>query len=180
MTDVMSSLTRATGIVAAVVAVVALVSGLLFSARETGERRRPAWWLDLHNGLGGITMVALAVHIVASYFDRDAAVGLAEVFIPGVASTQRWALAWGVLATYLMAGAVFTTWPRRISDRRLWRIIHLGSTVGIVLMLFHGYQMGTDATRLAFELGLVALVAPATYAVAIRAIDAASRLTARS
>ena len=25
-------------------------SGFLFSARETGERRRPAWWLDLHQG----------------------------------------------------------------------------------------------------------------------------------
>ena len=178
MNDIWPALTRASGIVAAVVAVVALVTGFLFSARETGERRRPAWWLDFHNGLGGLALSAVAVHIVASYFDRDAAVGVAEVLVPGIASTQRWALAWGVIATYLFAGAVFTTWPRRIADRSLWRIIHLGSTVGVALMLVHGYQMGTDSGRLAFQIGLIAIVAPATYAVAIRVVDALSRAVA--
>ena len=53
MNDVMWYLSRATGIVATVLAVAALVWGFLFSARETGNRFRPAWWLDLHNWLGG-------------------------------------------------------------------------------------------------------------------------------
>ncbi len=178
MNDIWPALTRASGIVAAVVAVVALVTGFLFSARETGERRRPAWWLDFHNGLGGLALSAVAVHIVASYYDKDAAVGVAEVLVPGIASVQRWALAWGVIATYLFAGVVFTTWPRRMADRRLWRFIHLGSTVGVALMLVHGYQMGTDSGRLAFQIGLIAIVAPATYALAIRVVDALSRAVA--
>lgn len=173
MNDIVPALTRASGIVAAIVSVVALASGFLFSARETGERRKLAWWLDLHNGLGGLALVAVVVHVVTSVFDRDAAVGIVEVFIPGIASTSRWALAWGVVATYLFAGAVFTTWPRRIRDRKLWRIIHLGSTIGVALALVHGYQMGTDAARLLFEVGLVALVAVATYALGVRAFDAA-------
>ena len=49
MNDMWWYLTRATGIVATVLAVAALVFGFLFSARETGNRRRPNWWLDLHN-----------------------------------------------------------------------------------------------------------------------------------
>ncbi len=172
MIDLIPALTRASGIVSAIASVAALASGFLFSARETGERRKPAWWLDFHNGLGGLALIAVVVHVVASVFDRNFAVGILEVFVPGIASTNRWALAWGVIATYLFAGTVFTTWPRRIRDRKLWRIIHLGSTVGVALALVHGYQMGSDAGRLLFQVGLVALVAPATYALGIRVFDA--------
>lgn len=172
MNDLIPALTRASGIVAAIASVAALASGFLFSARETGERRKPAWWLDFHNGLGGLALIAIVVHVVASVFDRNFVVGVVEVFIPGIASTNRWALAWGVLATYLLVGAVFTTWPRRVRDRRLWRIVHLGSTVAVALALVHGYQMGTDAARLLFQVGLVALVAPATYALGVRAFEA--------
>ena len=179
MSDLAGALTRSSGIVAAVVVAAALVSGFLFSARETGERRRPAWWLDLHNGLGGLALVAVGVHILVSLFDSGFGIGIAQVLIPGTGSTDRWALAWGVLGGYLLAGAVFTTWPRRLGDRRLWRLIHLSSMLGVVLALVHSYQMGTDATRLGFRVGLLAVVAPITYAVAVRAIDAGMRRGAR-
>ncbi|MEY2565569.1 MAG: hypothetical protein QOE35_98, partial [Actinomycetota bacterium] len=44
-------LTRSSGLVATVLIVLSLAWGLLFSARATGNRRRPNWWLDLHNFL---------------------------------------------------------------------------------------------------------------------------------
>ena len=75
---------------------------------------------------------------------------------------------------------MFTTWPRRIRDRRLWRAIHLGSTVGVALALVHGYEMGTDAGLTASEVGLVAVAAVATYSVAIRAADATIRAVQRA
>ena len=167
-----AEITRATGIVSGVVVVVALVSGFLFSARETGTKRKPAWWLDFHNGLGGLATVALVVHIVAAVFDHDQAIGVARVFIPGIATTNRWPVTWGVIAMYLFAGAVFSTWPWRIKNRRRWRIIHLSSTVAVALALLHGEQMGTDAGRLLFQVGLVAMVVPAVYALSVRGFDA--------
>jgi hypothetical protein len=179
VSDLAGALTRATGLVAAVVSAVALVSGLLFSARETGERRRPAWWLDLHQGLGGIAMAAIAAHVVVTLLRSGSGPSVIGALVPGVASVDRVALGWGILGTYLMAGAVFTTWPRRIRDRRLWRTIHLSSAVGMVLALVHGYQMGTDATRVAFRVGLLAILAPMTYALALRAIDAGVRASGR-
>lgn len=166
-----AEITRATGIVSGVVIVVALASGFLFSARETGTSRRPAWWLDFHNGLGGVAAIATAVHILAAVYDHDQAIGLAQVLVPAMASTSRWPVTWGVVAMYLFAGAVFTTWPRRIGNRRRWRIIHLASTLGVALALLHGEQMGTDAGRLLFQVGLVALAAPAVYALSVRAFD---------
>lgn len=35
-----------------------------------------------------------------------------------------------MLGTYLVVGAVLTTWPWRLRARRLWRVIHLGSVAG--------------------------------------------------
>ena len=66
MNDVLWYLTRASGIVAAVLIATAVVSGFLFSGRETGTRRRPNWWLDLHNMLGGLALIFTLIHIVAS------------------------------------------------------------------------------------------------------------------
>lgn len=172
MSDVAGSLTRASGLVVAAVAAVSLVSGFLFSARETGARRRPAWWLDLHRGLGGLALALVGVHVVASVLDTGASIGIADAVVPGRATTSGMALTWGVVGLYLLAGAVFTTWPRRLAHRQAWRVIHLGSTVGMVLSLVHGYQMGSDARRPAFQLGLVAVAAPITYAVVVRVVDA--------
>jgi hypothetical protein len=173
--DLASAVTRATGLVAAVICAVALCSGFLFSARETGERRRPAWWLDLHQGLGGLGLIAVVVHVVVSVLDSGAGIGVADALVPGVASVDRLALTWGVLGLYLIAGAVLTTWPRRLANRSLWRWIHLASTLGMVVALVHGYQMGTDASRVAFQVGLVALAAPMTYALVVRTVDATMR-----
>ncbi|MCU1502811.1 MAG: Ferric reductase like transrane component [Ilumatobacteraceae bacterium] len=171
MSNFVAALTRSSGIVAGILVAVTLVTGSLFSARETGRRIRPAWWLDLHNGLGGLTLVAVAVHVAASVFDADFGVGVLDVLIPGVASTSRGPLAWGVLATYAIAGAVLTTWPRRLRRPRLWRTIHVSSVAGVVLALIHGYQMGTDAPSAAFKIGLVAIAATASYALGVRAFD---------
>lgn len=168
-------LSRSTGIVAAVLAVAAIAWGFLFSARETGTRRRPAWWLDLHNWLGGIALIFTLVHIAASYLNRDAALGLASLFVPGEASTDRLALGWGVIATYLLATTVLTSWPRRRFSRRTWRIVHLGSVIGVALALVHALQMGTESSGRLFLIGMLLLVAIGTYTLGVRLFDALSR-----
>jgi len=168
--DVMWYLSRATGLVAVVLAVAALAWGFLFSARETGTRYRPAWWLDLHNWLGGLALIFTIAHIVTSYLDRDAGLSLASLFVPGVASSQALAVTWGVIGTYLFATTVLTSWPRRLFSRRTWRIVHLTSVVGVALAFVHAYQMGTDASGRAFRVGMLLLVAIATYTLFIRLI----------
>ena len=171
MSSLVAALTRSSGIVAAVLAVVTLVTGTLFSARETGRRNRPAWWLDFHNGLGGLTLAAVSIHVAVSVLNTDFGVGVLDALLPGVASSNRAALAWGVVGTYTIAGAVLTTWPRRLRRPKLWRAIHISSTVGVALSLLHGYQMGTDAPRAAFKIGIVAVVAATSYALGVRGFD---------
>lgn len=161
-------LTRGSGIVATILVVAALLWGFLFSARETGKRLRPAWWLDLHNWLGGLALIFTGVHIAASYLDTSSGIGLAQIFVPGTAELDGWAIGWGVVATYLLAITVFTTWPRRLKNRRWWRVLHLTSVVATALAILHSYQSGTDATRLVFKVGLLASVGVATYALGLR------------
>ncbi len=168
MNDTMWYLSRATGIVASALAVAALAWGFLFSARETGRRRRPNWWLDLHNWLGGAALIFTLAHVATSYLDRDAGLALADLFVPGIASSERLALAWGVVATYLFATTVLTSWPRRLFSRRTWRIVHLSSVIGVALALVHAVQMGTDASGRPFRVGVLLLVAIGTYTLGVR------------
>jgi predicted ferric reductase len=168
MNDVMWYLTRSTGIVATVLAIASLVWGFFFSARETGRRYRPNWWLDLHNWLGGAALAFTAVHLLSAYLDRDLALSIASLFIPGVASGSRLAITWGVIATWTFVVTVFTSWPRKRLRRRTWRIVHLTSVAGVALAIVHAEQIGTDTGTRAAQLVALALVAAGTYALGVR------------
>jgi hypothetical protein len=160
-------LTRSTGIVASVLAVAALLWGFLFSSRATGRRLRPAWWLDLHNWLGGAALAFTGVHIAAAWLQTDSGIGFRQIFIPGP-GTSSWGITWGVIATYLLAATVFTTWPRRLRKRPWWRVIHLSSVAATALLLLHGFQSGSDATRTVFQMGLAILGGIAIYGLGLR------------
>lgn len=163
-------ISRSTGIVATVLAVAALTFGFFFSSRNTGTRRRPNWWLDLHNWLGGMTLVFTVIHIVTIYLDRNSGIGVLAALVPGAAHDATWAITWGVIATYLFALTVFTSWPRKRLNRRLWRIVHLTSVLATVLAGVHAFQIGTDADAAMFELALVVGAALVVYAVMIRVL----------
>ena len=173
-------LTRGSGIVATILIVLAVLWGFLFSARETGRRLRPAWWLDLHNWLGGLALIFTGVHVVASFLDTASGIGFLQVFVPGTAQLDGWAVGWGVIATYLLGIVVFTTWPRRLGSRRWWRVLHLLSVIATALALLHAYQSGSDATQLVFRVGLLVGVAVATYGAGLRLLSLAPRSRPRA
>lgn len=168
-------LSRATGIVATLLAVAALVWGLFFSSRNTGERLRPAWWLDLHNWLGGMALVFTGAHLGAAYLDDNAGLSLVQVLVPGTAKTATWAIGWGVIAAYLFALTVFTSWPRKRIPPPWWRVVHLTSLTGTALAGVHAYQAGSDATRLVFQAGLVICAGLCVYATCLRIFHAIDR-----
>lgn len=170
MNDTWWAISRSTGIVATVLAVAALVFGFFFSSRNTGLRRRPAWWLDLHNWLGGLTLVFTVVHIVTIYLDKNSGIGVLAALVPGAAKASTWAITWGVIATYFFVITVFTSWPRKRLKPRAWRIVHLTSVVGTALAGVHAFQVGTDGTSLAFEALLVVCAALFVYALVVRVL----------
>jgi len=172
-------LSRSTGIVATALAVGSLYLGFFFSARNTGVRRPAAWWLDLHNYLGGLALAFTGAHILASLLDPQSGVGLVQALVPGTADSATWAMSWGVLATYTFVIAVFTSWPKRRFSRRTWRVLHLASVAGVALAGIHGLELGSDATTRLFEVGLLVGAALSVYALALRVIAATTRRFSR-
>lgn len=160
-----NGLTRSTGIVAALLMVAALGWGFFFSARATGQKLRPNWWLDLHNWLGGAALAFIGVHILASWMDPSSGVGIPQIFVPG---SSNWGITWGVLASYLLVAVVFTSWPRRLRKRPWWRVIHLSSVAATAMAYVHTYQTGSDISRVVFQIGFVITAGLATYALGIR------------
>ena len=172
MTSLWWYLARSSGIVATVLIAATLGWGLIFSARGTGRRLRPAWWLDLHNWLGGLALAFTMVHVVTVVADSDLGIRLVDVIVPGTASYRTMAMALGVVAFELVALATLTS-LRPLKARltlRVWHAIHLASVPAAVLTGLHAYQAGTDATRAAFKLGLAVLAGAAVYPAALRVL----------
>ncbi len=168
MNDWLWYLTRASGIVATVLLLASLAWGLLFSARETGKRLRPAWWLDLHNWLGGAALVFTGIHLVTAFADSDLQIGWTAIFVPGAADYDATAFTWGVLAFYGLAIVVLTSWPKKLFRRRAWRMVHLLSVPATVLACVHAYQLGSDADTPAFRVLLPVLAAGVVYPLVLR------------
>ena len=161
-------LTRSTGIVATALMLASLVWGFLFSARETGTRLRPAWWLDLHKGLGGLAVIFTVLHLVTAFADSDLGVSLATVLVPGTANRTTAAFTWGVLAFYGLVVAVFTSWPKMLFRRSTWRAVHLLSVPATALACVHAYQLGSDAHTTAFRVLMPLAVGCAVYPLGVR------------
>jgi methionine sulfoxide reductase heme-binding subunit len=168
---------RATGIVAMILAATSLLFGLLFSGRETGRKKRPAWWLDLHNWLGGLAVAFTVFHMFALLADSDMALSLVTLFVPNTAKDGTAGITWGVLATYAMVIPAVTglaRFKRRI-PRKVWHIVHLISVPGVLFAGLHGYISGSDRSTTGYKALTLGLLALSVYAGALRLLGIRAR-----
>ncbi len=168
MSEVWWYLSRSSGLVATVLIVAALVWGLFFAARATGTRRRPNWWLDLHNYLGGLAFVFTIIHVVSVYQDELSGIGLLQILVPMTATGWTWGITWGVIATYLFALVVFTSWPKKLGSRRMWLMMHLLSVPATVFAAVHAWMVGSSQHQLWFQALLAILTGLAVYPAVLR------------
>ena len=136
---------RSSGIVALVLLTVAVVWGLLYSTRLLGGRPTPKWLLDLHRFLGGLAVQFTALHLTALVADNYVHFGVAEILVPFASEWQPGAVAWGVVAFYLLAAVEATSLVMRRLPRRMWRAVHTTSWVLFWMAIVHGAAAGTDA-----------------------------------
>jgi DMSO/TMAO reductase YedYZ heme-binding membrane subunit len=69
---------------------------------------------------------------------------MASTFRPG-------AVAWGIVATYLLVAVQVTSWLMRRLPRRLWHAVHLSSFGLFAMATVHGFQSGADRGTLLVE-----------------------------
>ena len=140
-------LARAGGLTAWWLLCVAVLWGLLLSTRVLGDRSKPAWLLDLHRMLGGLAVVFTAMHLVGLYLDTWASFTLRQLFVPLESEYRPLAVAWGVVAVYLLAAIEVTSLLRRRLPDVLWRWVHRTAFVVFVLSTVHVFTAGSDAAN---------------------------------
>ena len=80
-----------------------MVWGLWLSGRIRPFGARPAWILDLHRFLGGLATIFVGVHVASILLDSYTSFGLTDVLVPFASAWHPIAVAWGVVAFYVLA-----------------------------------------------------------------------------
>jgi DMSO/TMAO reductase YedYZ heme-binding membrane subunit len=139
-------ITRASGITAWFLSAAAVLWGLFLSTGVLrGKPRRP-WLLDLHRFIGGLTVVFTVVHLAAQIGDNFVNFKLVDVLVPMAAQWQPGAVAWGVVAFWLLIAVEITSLLRRtFVPERIWRAVHASSFLLFGFGTVHLLQAGTDA-----------------------------------
>ena len=155
-------LARSSGIVAWVLLTASVLWGIVLSTDLFPRFRRPAWLLDLHRWLGGLTLGFLALHLVTLWADSYIEFTIADFLIPFNATWKPTAVALGILATWLLIIVQATSLARKRLNTRVWRVVHLASYGAFVLGGVHGSMAGTDAMKPMYQysnlVGLSAIV----------------------
>ncbi len=151
-------LTRASGIVAWVLLTASTLWGILLSTRLLKPYDRPAWLLDLHRWLGSLTILIIGLHLAALVADSYVHFGVADLLVPMATSWKPLAVAWGIIAMYLLVVVQVSSLLMKTLPKKLWRGIHLTSYAVFVSVSIHSLTAGTDKGVALFQALAVALV----------------------
>jgi predicted ferric reductase len=172
-------LSRAAGIVAWSLSVIAVMWGMALSTRALGSRPRAPWLLDLHRFLGGLAVVFVGVHMLSLWADSYVTFGLAELLVPMASSWKPGAVTWGVVAFYVLIAVEITSLLMARLPRRLWRGVHMASYVVFVSGTLHLLLAGTDASNPALWWAAVISLATTVFFVMYRVTGPGRRSSAK-
>lgn len=138
---------RATGLVAWALATASVLWGMALSTRALGRRPKAPWLLDLHRYLGGLTVLFVIAHVAALMADSYVDFGPEDVLVPMASTWKPGPVAYGIVATYLLAAIELTSLLRSRISRRAWRGVHMASYAVAALASVHFVAAGTDAAN---------------------------------
>lgn len=156
---------RSGGIVAWALLAASVMWGLALSTKVLRGRPRPNWILDLHRFLGGCALVFTGVHVLSLVLDSYVHFGFVEILVPFASAWHPAAVAWGVVAMYLLVAVELTSLARRRISKRLWRSTHYVSFPLFFLSTVHALSAGSD--RAVVLLRATILVATALIALMV-------------
>lgn len=150
---------RASGIVSLVLLSASVLFGLSMRTRLLETRFRLAWLQDLHRFFGASALVFVGVHVSAIFFDSYVQFGPVEVLVPFSGTWHPVAVAWGIVAFYLLLAVEITSLLRRRLPLAVWRRLHYLSFPLFALVVVHALTAGTDSRSLPLRATYAAIVA---------------------
>ena len=149
-------LARGSGITSWLFGGTSVMTGLLLSSKAT-LKPRPNWQLDLHRYQGALSLSMLVLHLVSLMADTYTHFGVVELFVPSASAWKPLAVAWGIVAMYLLVAVEVTSLVRHRISQRIWKAVHLSSLGAYLLSTAHFIQAGSDHRRSFVLLGIVAM-----------------------
>jgi DMSO/TMAO reductase YedYZ heme-binding membrane subunit len=125
--------------------------GLALSAKLVRRKGVPAWLLDLHRHLGWLSIVFTAVHLLGLWADSFVSFGPREMFVPFASPWRARAVAWGIVAFYVLVAVEVTSWTKKWLPRRAWHAVHLTSFGLFATATVHAFLAGTDRTNVVVQ-----------------------------
>lgn len=168
-------LVRSSGVVALVLLGACVLWGVLLTTRILRGIDRPAWLLDLHRWLGARTVVFTAVHLLALVADDYLTFGLVELLVPFASEWRPGAVAWGVVAFWLLLAVQSSSVFMRLLPRRLWRRVHLLGYLSLWTAVVHGATSGTDSSHVLYRWGATGGLTVLVLVTAFRILPAPPR-----
>jgi predicted ferric reductase len=98
----------------------------------------------MHRWLGGVALIFTGVHVIALLADQYVHFGLAGVLVPFASKWHPVAVAWGVVALYLLLAVELTSLARARLPKKVWRRVHFASFALFIVSTIHGLAAGTD------------------------------------
>lgn len=163
---------RSGGIIAWALVTAACLWGLVVSTRIARGRATPAWLLDLHRHLGGLSVIFTAIHVVALIADSFVTFTLADVLVPYSSDWKPAAVAAGVVSMHILIAVEVTSLLQRKMPRRWWRRVHGLSLPLFLLATLHTLAAGTDAVHPALRIAVAGSLLTFTFLVAYRGVIA--------
>ena len=163
-------LARTGGLVAWALISASVIWGLLLSTRVLGRRPTRPWLLEMHRYLSALAIAAVIVHVGALLADSYIQFRIVDVMVPMASSWRPGAVAWGVVALYLLLIVEITSLVGDRVPRRLWWWIHMTSFVLFTLGTIHGLKAGTDAANALVRIAMIVGIAEVAFILGVRLV----------
>ena len=161
-------ISRSSGLVAWMLLTLAVVWGLLLSTKTLAKSAPPSWLLSLHRHLGGLAVVFVLVHMAGLTLDHYAPFSLRGLLVPMASTWKPGAVAWGVVAFYLLVAIEVTSLLGRRFPKRWWRRVHTLSFVLFVVATVHLFVAGTERGNQAIVFSTIIVSTVVVFLVVVR------------
>jgi hypothetical protein len=122
----------------------------------------------MHRYLSALAIAATAVHVVALLADSYIQFRIVDVLVPMASSWRPGAVAWGIVALYLLLIVEITSLVAERLPRRVWWTIHLSSFALFTFATIHGLQTGTDAGNALVRIAMIVGIAEVAFVLSVR------------
>ena len=107
---------------------------------------------NLHCRLSYWGLAFAAIHGLSTVFDKylwGSQIGISRVFIPGMETDTFLYIGFGTVGLYLLILLVVTSVKPLVGKLKgKWRAVHVLGYIGFLLILLHGYYVGSESARL--------------------------------